>query len=309
MIERESGYIKLNKWYQCKVTIDKPMINLEGKDAYCGVDLSHNIGLTSCYFIIPHNGTYYIYGHNFMPEDAYHKTLNTPAYNDERFQGGQITLTHGSIVDYETIERHIINFAKENNLNIKGIGYDPFNATKLANSMKDKGYEMVVIPQVIAVLAASTKGFRDLVLDEKVVHDGDNPLAKAIFNAGIVQDINGNILFNKKDRKESVAPLSAVLNAYTLARQHKANHSETRTSNPIGDTVVTFDTSQLSTTLSTCRHEVDKLNEYISTLTDKYPFIDVKCQVSLDESRLKQGINVDCAAGKLTVTYADGAHA
>lgn len=75
------------------------------------------------------------------------------------------------------------------------------------------------------------------------------------------------------------------------------------------NTEINVDTSQLSTTLSTCRHEIDKLNEYISALTDSYPFIDVKCEVSLDESKLKQGINVDCAAGKLTVTYADGAHA
>lgn len=216
---RDSGYMDLSRWAKCEATEENPMINLEGMDVYCGIDLSKKIDLTSCYFVVPYNGLYYVFGHSFMPEDTFQERMNTDkTYYDLWVKQKYITLTPGAVVDYDFIEQYIINISKEKKFNIKEIGYDPYNATQFAHSLDKQGYEMVEIRQGIKTLGEATKDFRDMVYKKQIIHNGDPVLAFAMGNAVTKQDAQENIMLDKDKSTERIDPLAATITAFVRAR-------------------------------------------------------------------------------------------
>lgn len=210
---REGGYMDLSKWSLCKGELP----DVKGLEAYCGIDLSKKIDLTSAYFVIPYNGSSIVFGHSFMPEDTFRERMNTDNVPyDLWVEQGYITLTPGSVVDYSFVEEYIEKMSKE--LVIKEIDYDPYNATQFAQSMESKGYVMVEIRQGIRTLGEPTKDFRESVYKGNIIHDGDPVLTWAVGNAITKTDAQENIMLDKSKSTNRIDPLAATINAFTRAR-------------------------------------------------------------------------------------------
>jgi phage terminase large subunit-like protein len=212
---REGGYMDTSKWAECKAELP----DLTGLECYAGVDLSKKIDLTSAYFVFPYDGGFVVKGHNFMPEDTFREKMNTDKVPyDLWVQQGYVTLTPGAVVDYDFVERWIINHANEHDYKVKEIDYDPYNATQFAQSMEQEGYQMVEIRQGIRTLGEPTKDFREMVYKKKIIHDGDPVLAWAVGNAVTKNDAQENIMLDKSKSTDRIDPLAATINAFTRAR-------------------------------------------------------------------------------------------
>jgi phage terminase large subunit-like protein len=161
----------MDKWRGCGVD---ELPDLQGLECYAGVDLSKKIDLTSISFEFPlEDGRYLVLSHSFIPEDTLaekRKTDKVPY--DLWVKQGWITVTPGSVVDYQFIMQYIRDRSQE--WVIKEICYDPYNATQFAQEMQSEGFEMVEIRQGVKSLSEPTKNVRELVLQGRIIHNNNS---------------------------------------------------------------------------------------------------------------------------------------
>jgi phage terminase large subunit-like protein len=219
---KPGGYMNLAKWNRCGLVgrkLDK-MPDTRGKEIYIGVDLSSTLDLTSVAFTIPiGNEEYVVYSHSFMPEERLKEKMATDNVPYQTWvRQGWITLTDGDVVDYDYVEKYILDRVEEEGWICKVLCYDEWNATQFANAMIDNGYSAVKVIQGMKTLAPGTKEFRDSVYKQKVYHD-DNPVLNwALGNAIKREDHNENFMLDKKASSNRIDPAAAIMTAHAHAR-------------------------------------------------------------------------------------------
>lgn len=213
---KQSGYMDMAKWKACGATKSNPMPDTAGLEVTAGIDLSRTIDLTSCSFEVQLlDGRLAVFSHSFMPEDTLKARKQTDKMPyDLWVEQGWITITPGSVVDYDFIMQYIPQKAEQNGWKIKEICYDPYNATQFSNSMQAEGYEMVEIRQGIKTLNYPSKNFREEVYKQNVIHENDPVLGWAMSNAITKEDAQGNIMLDKSKSIERIDPAAALINAH-----------------------------------------------------------------------------------------------
>lgn len=120
-------------------------------------------------------------------------------------------------MDQTYIENWIVKASEEWACAIKEICYDPYQATQFAIQMSDRGYEIVEIRQGIQTLSEPIKGFRELVLQKKIVHEKDQLLTWAMSNAVLKVDQKENVLLDKAKSTNRIDPVAATIDAHVRA--------------------------------------------------------------------------------------------
>lgn len=212
---REGGYMRMDKWAACEGEIP----DLRGAECYVGVDLSAKHDLTSVAFVFPRpDGRYVVLSHSFMPaETVAAKRQQDRVPYDLWVQQGWITQTSGAVVDYDSVRRYIKERTAEGGWEIREVCVDPWNASQFATDMMNDGFTVVEVPQTIRNLSGPTKHFRELVLQGKVIHDGNPVLTWAMGNAVTRQDANENIMLDKSKARERIDPVTATITAHARA--------------------------------------------------------------------------------------------
>lgn len=214
--QKDDGYMPMEKWNACQANSQSQMPDLKGRRCKAGTDLSTKNDLTSVGFEFPlDDGRIAVVQHSFMPAETVaqkRKTDRVPY--DLWIQQGWITETPGAVVDYRFIMQYIDDQVSENGWTVEELCYDPFNATQFAQEMTDLGYTCVEIRQGIPTLGEPTKNFRERVLDQKLIHNGDPVLTWAVSNAVTRTDHNQNIMLDKSKATERIDPLAALINAH-----------------------------------------------------------------------------------------------
>ena len=219
--QRDDGYMDMNKWKECGKDIDKKTLKdmLKGLECVVGVDLSAKIDLTSLGFIFKLDSEkYLVLGHSFMPEDTLREKMNTDKVPyDTWVDQGYITLTPGSVVDYNFIKQYIKDFEIEYECTVKEVCADPWNATQFMTDMDNEGYTVVEIRQGIRTLGGPTKDFRDQVYAGNVIHDNNPVLTYAVGNAITKTDHNENIMLDKAKSTQRIDPIASVITGHVRA--------------------------------------------------------------------------------------------
>lgn len=210
------GYMSSKKWRDCAVE----SFDITGREVYIGVDLSRKIDLTSVGMVFPHGGKYHVEQHSFMPEERLNERKNSDKVPyDLWIEEGWLDVTTGAVVDYEFIERWIIDTVKQYELIPVMLCYDPYGATQFAQNMQNVyGYTVVEIRQGYQTLSEPTKDFREAAYKKEVTHIGDKCLSWAMGNAVEETDANENIRLSKRKSTERIDPVAAIINAFVQAR-------------------------------------------------------------------------------------------
>ncbi len=210
---REASYLSLKRWALCKA--DK-MPNLNGRECIIGVDLSSTLDLTSVGVEIPlEDGKIAVISHSFMPKGK----LKEKEYSDRVpyalwAKQGYLTLTSGDVVDYDFVAEYIEHLVKGHSWVVREICFDRWNATQFAQDMEKRGYIMVEVPQSIKYLSEPTKDFRKLVMQKKIIHDGNPVLTWALGNAILRTDAQENIMLDKAKSRQRIDPIASLINAH-----------------------------------------------------------------------------------------------
>ncbi|AWZ48447.1 terminase large subunit [Clostridiaceae bacterium 14S0207] len=211
---RENGYMNMQKWDTCE-NKNLSLADFKGEECTGGLDLSTKLDLTSIAFEFKRNGKYYPFQHSFIPQEAYDNRLREGKYPFDLWRDqGYLTVTPGAVIDYEFVKQWIQDKERENNLIIKEIGYDPYNATQFVQEMEQEGYVMVEVRQGPFTLNEPTKDFRDQVYDKALEHSGDGLLTWAISNAVTKENAQEFIMLDKAKSSEKIDPIAATINAH-----------------------------------------------------------------------------------------------
>ncbi|OUZ05855.1 terminase [Bacillus pumilus] len=210
---KENGYMDMSRWNKCDGLIE--LSELRGMECTVGADLSAKIDLTSVDFEFRKDEEYIVLSHSFIPEDTLAEKMKTDKVPyDIWAQQGWITVTPGSVVDYNFVKEYIKTMESDNEFKIKEICADPWNATQFMQDMEAEGYVVVEIRQGMATLSGPTKDFREQVYQKKIIHNNNPVLNWAIGNAVTKQDANENIMLDKSKATERIDPIAAVINSH-----------------------------------------------------------------------------------------------
>jgi len=165
------------------------------------------------------DGRFAVCSHGFMPENTATKHEHSDRVPYKHWaREGWVTITPGDVTNDSYIKGHIRE-QESRGWKAKEICFDPYGARQLTNDLMEEGFECVEIRQGVITLSEPTKKFRELVLQDKIVHDGNPLLTWALSNAVEASDNNGNIKLSKKHKDDSqrIDPIAAIINAMVRA--------------------------------------------------------------------------------------------
>jgi phage terminase large subunit-like protein len=211
----------MDRWKALAVSRKEFFELVRGRECYNGEDLSKCIDLTASGFVFRlDDGRYAVCAHGLMPENTATKHERTDRVPYKQWaKEGWCTLTDGDVTDDSFIKNYIHEMEFDEGWKIKEICFDPYGARQFANDMTKEGYLCVEIRQGVQTLSEPTKKFRELILQDKIVHDGSPLLTWCLSNAVEVVDNNGNIKLSKKHVNDSqrIDLVAAIINAMVRA--------------------------------------------------------------------------------------------
>jgi len=218
----EDSYLPAKDWDAVEVQSE----SFKGNPIYIGIDLSKTDDLTSVSWIIPTNGKLYCDSHSFVATKyglkSKEKKDGLPYRKLEQAGECSITQLESGIVDYEQVFDFIQRLIEENELELQGICYDPFNANSIISMAEKENYPMIEVRQGTRTLNVPTRTFREQVFAGNIIHPKNTILTHAVNNALTKEDNNG-IQINKAKNSNKIDPIAALMNAYVFAMNHYEN--------------------------------------------------------------------------------------
>jgi phage terminase large subunit-like protein len=213
-------WLSVERWKEseAKARITEDM--LLGRQCVGGLDLSTKLDLTAFVLVFPaDDGWLDLLCRFWLPENTMIAQAKAGRRHYEQWaKEGWITLTSGDVIDYAFIRREVNELADRYALG--ELGYDPFNATQIANELTDDGFTMIEVRQGPPSLSEACKLFEAKIVERKVRSTGKpggpNPvLAWMVGNATKRSDANSNIAPDKKRSKDKIDGVSATVTALT----------------------------------------------------------------------------------------------
>jgi len=182
-------------------------------EVYIGLDLAQISDIASATGIaILDTGVWRVFGKHYLPEDAvnniYRKTT-VPFH--QWHQQGWLTLTPGSVIDYNWIEADLDRWLQR--LPVKEIAFDRYNSSQLVNNMLEKGAPMVSFGQGYVSMSPAMKELERRYLTGQIQHPNDPVLNWAMSNVVADQDPAGNLKPAKNKSSEKIDPAVALIMA------------------------------------------------------------------------------------------------
>lgn len=196
----------------------------DGLECWVGFDLGKRIDLTgvAAVFLLQ-DGRVAVKMHGFLPQSGIsrHEHTDKVPYKDWALRGF-VTATPGEVTENRAVYDWIVRNEAEHKWRVREVDYDGHNATDLAIQMiDDRNREdfCVEVAQTCAGQNLAVKGFRELLLQGKIVLEYSPLSLWCLKNAIEVQNNYGDIKLNKKHKDDSqrIDPLAAAMNALARA--------------------------------------------------------------------------------------------
>ena len=156
---------------------------------------------------------YYIFGDYYLPEAAVADARN--AQYGGWVRSGYLIETSGNVTDYDVIADGIRHDAEQ--FHLIEIGFDPWNATHLANILQDEGIDMIEMRQGARTLSEPMKQLQALILEGRLHHDGNPALTWMVSNTLAKRDENDNIRPVKERDENKIDGVVALIMALARA--------------------------------------------------------------------------------------------
>jgi phage terminase large subunit-like protein len=211
--EQAQRWIDMAAWDGCAGATDWIRLreSLTGRACYAGLDLSSRDDLTALVLVFedPDEGMT-ILPFFWVPADGAEKRGRTDRVPYPQWiRDGLITATDGNVIDQGFIREDINQLAKV--YQIKQIGFDPWNATKLCLELQGDGIQVVETRQGFRTLSEPTKHLGALVAGRTLRHGGHPVLRWMASNMVVRQDPNGNLAPDKSKVTERIDGIVASI--------------------------------------------------------------------------------------------------
>lgn len=209
-VNASEHFIELKDWDDCGV--DKIDLS-SAKEILLGVDLSRSDDFTAIAitYVLPNNRLHTTQ-HYYIPKDNVKQRESELRVPLTRWiLEGHITATPGLTIDYDYIQKDIIDYIKRG---LFGIYYDvAFASTLISNIERETNFDMCVeIRQGYTTISEPTYNFKDFIKSKRLTHD-KNPVTRwMITNFSVERNSYGNIKPNKMNRNRKIDGPAAIIN-------------------------------------------------------------------------------------------------
>ncbi len=210
-------WMPMEKWNRCSFAINEE--EQYGRACYGGLDLASTTDITAFVLVFPPRSIdekYIILPYFWLPEETLEfRVRRDHVPYDLWYKAGKVLVTEGNVTHYEELET-FIGLLKDK-FDIKEIAYDRWNAAQIVQRLGEMGITMVPFGQGFASMSSPTKELMKLVLEERIAHGGNEPLAWMADNVTVRTDPAGNIKPDKEKSTEKIDGIVALIMALDRA--------------------------------------------------------------------------------------------
>lgn len=215
---------------QAQVSKEEFATLTDGLECWTGFDLGKRIDLSGvgAVFLLG-DGRVAIKMHGFMPENRaqqHERSDQVPYIAWAR--AGYCTLTPGDVTDNSYVDNWISQGERDHRWAVVMAAYDGHNATDLAIKMcEERNNEdfCVEVSQTCAGQNLAVKGFRELLLQGRIVLEENPLMIWCLANAVEITNNYGDLKLSKKhkDDTQRIDPVAATMNALSQALIRRNN--------------------------------------------------------------------------------------
>lgn len=228
-VKQLSRWMPMDKWDKCDGKVDVEA--LRGRACYGGVDLASKIDLAAVVFVFPpleESGVWDVVARFYCPEEGImNRSRTDKVHYDIWEKQGFLTATPGNVVDYEWIEKDILQAAKDYDL--REVGFDSWNAQSTATrimetlnpSNSETGFQMVEVRQGAKSMNEPAKDLLVHVMTEKIRHGGNPVLRWCADNLVMRADANGNVAPDKLKATDKIDGMVALIMGWGRSMFHQ----------------------------------------------------------------------------------------
>lgn len=218
-------WLKMDRWAAC-TSSTKPdawktaFDDLVGRPCFGGVDLASTRDICALVWVFPPvtGDKWRILCRFWLPRaDLADRVRHERVPYDNWEHDGAIRLTDGDAADHDAIKRQILEDFER--YDVKGIGFDPWNAHKLMIEINEMRPDIAVkVNQTMGALSGPSKLLERLVLTGALDH-GNHPILRWMAsNVATVSDGNGNIKPAKDKSTQKIDGIVALIIALALTQ-------------------------------------------------------------------------------------------
>ena len=139
---------------------------LNGREAYCGVDLSAVSDLTAVSIMIIDEDRLVFKNKYYLPQSCLQDNSNKELYK-RWAKMGILTITEGNVVDYDYVTNDLVKLNEQ--FSIQKVAYDSYNATQWAINSEAAGLPLEPYSQALGNFNRATKEFERLLKQGKII--------------------------------------------------------------------------------------------------------------------------------------------
>lgn len=195
--------------------------DLKGRECVAGLDLAATQDFTAWLLLFKgspgsaDDDGFMVLPHFFVPRHAIESRTNIRDRMEQWERDGFLTVTPGVVTDYDQILEHISSDAEA--FRIRMVGYDPWNATHLINSIEDRGQPTVKVPQTAPRLNDPCKALESALAERRLWHAGNPVLRWMADNVELEVTGDGLMKPSKKRSGEKIDGIAALVTALFVA--------------------------------------------------------------------------------------------
>jgi phage terminase large subunit-like protein len=220
-VNADTAWMDMRAWDACQnqaLELDQFL----GQPCWVGLDLASKVDIAalSLVFRDPENpGTFIAFAKHYLPEETVNSSSNSQYSGWMR--AGRLTVTPGNVIDFGWIEADLLDLCSR--FDVQSVAFDPFQATQLSTRMVAEGLPMVEVRPTVLNFSEPMKTLEALVLQRKLVHDGDPVLAWMASNVVAHLDAKDNIYPRKERAENKIDGIVALIMALSRAIKQEEN--------------------------------------------------------------------------------------
>lgn len=124
----------------------------------------------------------------------------------------RLRVTDGAIIDFDEIHADIVALSKV--FQLESVAYDPHQATQLVTQLMSDGVPVLEFRPTVLNFSEPMKEIEGLMLERRIVYDGDPVFAWAISNVVAREDAKENVYPRKDAPGNKIDPAVALISAF-----------------------------------------------------------------------------------------------
>lgn len=219
------AYVTEEQIKECQSDVD---IIWEGREVYVGVDLAETDDNTAITIAaLTDEGNIIVKSWAFIPLlRVSEKSRKEDVDYENEIKKGTCIACGDDVIDYNTIEEHVMNLESNYGVKVKQIGYDIRNARPSAQRWSKEGYDCVEVKQHSSILHEPIKWLKESILSKKFKYDKNRLLIINFVNARQTEDTNLNKYLNKKKSKGKIDICMSIVDALYLIHEAELDNKD-----------------------------------------------------------------------------------